>query len=138
MFRNPLRTTPSTHPPEPADHSPRGLTETAPKKPSESIADPLADASHLPPWLTDDEEAKSAYRQLAKMEQNEPKRRLIRDAKALAKARGITQAQLAEEVGVPLRTMEDWLQFRRMPQAPGTTLLRRWVEAQEDDNVTSF
>ncbi|WP_409360218.1 helix-turn-helix domain-containing protein [Halomonas sp. YLB-10] len=62
------------------------------------------------------------------MEQNEPKRRLIRDAAALRKLRGITQAQMAKEVGVPHRTLEEWLQFRRMPKAPGTTLIRRWVD----------
>lgn len=133
MFRNPLRTTPSTHPPEPANHSPRGFTETAPEKRSESIAGPLADASHLPPWLTTANAPDTVNEQLAKMEQNEPKRRLIRDAKALAQLRRITQAQMAEEVGVPRRTLEDWLQFRRMPQAPGTTLLRRWVEAHRAD-----
>lgn len=137
MFRNPLRTTPSINPSEPANHSPRGFTETAPEKRSESSAGPLADASHVPPWLTDDEEAQNAYQRLAKMEQNEPKRRLLRDAKALAKARGITQAQMAEEIGVPLRTLEDWLQFRRMPKTPGTTLLQRWVEANREDGRTS-
>lgn len=65
---------------------------------------------------------------LAKMERNEPKRRLIRDAKALCKQRKITQAQMAQEMGVPVRTLEDWLQFRRMPKAPGTTLLKRWMK----------
>lgn len=70
---------------------------------------------------------------LAKMEQNEPKRRLIRDVKALAKLRGITQAQVAAELGVPRRTLEEWLQFRRMPRGPGTTLLERWF-AQHQSN----
>lgn len=68
---------------------------------------------------------------LAAMEQNEPKRRLIRDAADLRKQRGITQVQMAKEVGVPCRTLEEWLQFRRMPKAPGTTLLRRWIEAHQ-------
>lgn len=67
------------------------------------------------------------------MERNEPKRRLIRDAKALCKIRKITQAQLAEEIGVPRRTAEEWLQFRRMPKAAGETLLRRWVKAHIDE-----
>ncbi|WP_205598506.1 helix-turn-helix transcriptional regulator [Halomonas sp. NO4] len=69
-----------------------------------------------------------ADKRLAAMEQDEPKRRLIRDAKALCKQRRITQAQMAEEIGVPRRTLEEWLQFRRLPKAPGTTLIRRWVE----------
>jgi DNA-binding transcriptional regulator YiaG len=63
------------------------------------------------------------------MERYESKRRLIRDAKALGKLRKLTQGQMAEEIGVPRRTLEEWLQFRRMPEAPGTTLIRRWVDA---------
>lgn len=70
-----------------------------------------------------------AEKRLADMEANEPKRRLIRDAKALGKMRKITQAQMAEEIGVPHRTLQEWYQFRRFPKTPGTTLLRRWVEA---------
>lgn len=73
---------------------------------------------------------------LARMEQNEPKRRLIRDVKALAKLRGITQAQMAEEIGVPRRTLEEWLQFRRYPRGPGTTLLERWMD--EHRNATGL
>lgn len=65
---------------------------------------------------------------LRKLEEIEPKRQLIRDAKSLAKIRRITQAQMAEEIGVPRRTLEEWLQFRRMPRGPGTTLLVRWVD----------
>ncbi|WNK21208.1 helix-turn-helix domain-containing protein [Halomonas piscis] len=71
---------------------------------------------------------------LARMEQNEPKRRLIRDVKALAKRRGITQAQVAAELGVPRRTLEEWLQFRRYPKRPGATLLERWF-AQHQENA---
>lgn len=58
---------------------------------------------------------------------DEPKRRLIRDARAICKLRGITQGQMAEELGISKRTLEEWLQFRRMPQAPAEALLRRWV-----------
>ena len=70
----------------------------------------------------------SDHARLAAMEQNEPKRRLIRDAAALRKLRGITQAQMAKEVGVPCRTLEEWLQGRRYPKGPGQTLLSRWIE----------
>jgi DNA-binding transcriptional regulator YiaG len=75
-------------------------------------------------------------KRLAEMERNEPKRRLISDAKVLAKIRKITQARMAEEVGVPHRTLEEWLQFRRIPKAPGTTLLQRWVDAHQEGYVT--
>ena len=67
---------------------------------------------------------------LIAMERYESKRRLIRDAKALSKLRKITQRQMAEEIGVPRRTLEEWLQFRRMPQAPSEALLRLWVSRQ--------
>ncbi|MBY6207466.1 MULTISPECIES: helix-turn-helix domain-containing protein [Halomonas] len=89
-------------------------------------AEPHASPS-LGPLAADATE--DAQRRLDAMERDEPKRRLIRDAKALAKTRKITQAQMAEEMGVPHRTLEEWLQFRRMPKAPGTTLLQRWVAA---------
>lgn len=74
------------------------------------------------------------HARLAAMEQNEPKRRLIRDAAALRKLRGITQAQMAKEVGVPCRTLEEWLQGRRYPKGPGQTLLKRWAEKHQGNN----
>lgn len=80
------------------------------------------------PWETNAKAEDDADKRLAAMEQDEPKRRLIRDAKALCKLRKISQATMAEEIGIPRRTLEEWLQFRRMPKAPGTTLIRRWVK----------
>lgn len=82
------------------------------------------------PWETNASPYDDAEKRLADMEANEPKRRLIRDAKALCKLRKITQATMAEEIGVPRRTLEEWLQFRRIPKAPGVTLIRRWVAEQ--------
>jgi DNA-binding transcriptional regulator YiaG len=58
---------------------------------------------------------------------DEPKRRLIRDARVLCQIRGITQGQMANELGISKRTLEEWMQFRRMPQAPSEALLRQWV-----------
>ncbi|WP_336274867.1 helix-turn-helix domain-containing protein [Vreelandella indica] len=72
---------------------------------------------------------------LAAMEQDEPKRRLIRDAAALRKQRGITQVQMAEELGVPCRTLEEWLQGRRYPKGPGQTLLCRWLEGHRSQRT---
>jgi DNA-binding transcriptional regulator YiaG len=80
------------------------------------------------PWDANASPYDDAEKRLADMEANEPKRRLIRDAKALCKLRKITQATMAEEIGVSRRTLEEWLQFRRMPKSPGTTLLRRWID----------
>lgn len=115
MFRNPFQQPPL---PQQGDSSEPSDSPTGSPSPT---PDPL-------PWQTVNESQDDAQRRLDAMEREEPKRRLIRDAKALAKLRKITQAQMAEEMGVPHRTLEDWLQFRRMPKAPGTTLLRRWVD----------
>lgn len=62
------------------------------------------------------------------MERYESKRRVIRDAN-LGKLRKIVQGQIAEEIGVPRRTLEECLQFRRMPEASGTALTQKWVDA---------
>ena len=62
-----------------------------------------------------------------KLAMAEPKRRLIRDARVLCRSRGITQGQMADELGISRRTLEEWMQFRRMPQAPSESLLRQWV-----------
>ena len=62
-----------------------------------------------------------------KLAMAEPKRRLIREARVLCRLRGITQGQMADELGISRRTLEEWMQFRRMPQAPSESLLRQWV-----------
>ena len=54
----------------------------------------------------------SADRRLAQLEQNEPKRQLIRDVRVLCKLRKITQGKMAEEIGIPKRTLEEWMQYR--------------------------
>jgi len=121
---------------------------------SEASPEPFTQTPDRLPWQTDNE-AENDFRELLQtppsstvatwdrsrpqseetdprilaMERDEPKRRLIRDARAVCKLRKITQQQMADEIGIPRRTIEEWLQFRRMPRAPGTTLLRRWVEA---------
>lgn len=121
MFRFPFSTAASTDTAQRHDLSP----EQTPH-PAQDTEEPLNDLEST--WPTHPSLTASDDQRLAKMERNEPKRRLIRDAKALCKQRRITQAQMAQEMGVPVRTLEDWLQFRRMPKAPGTTLLRRWME----------
>lgn len=120
MFRNPFQPS-STH------HAPAQEPPTPPSGASSPTPGPL-------PWQTVNESQDDAQRRLDAMEREEPKRRLIRDAKLLGKIRGLTQAQMAEEIGVPHRTLEDWLQGRRNPKAPGTTLLRRWVDSHRDED----
>lgn len=93
-------------------------------------AQPNASPSLGPlPWQSVVDAPEDVQRRLDIMERDEPKRRLIRDAKTLDKNRKITQAQMAEEMGVPHRKLEEWLQFRRMLKATCATLLQRWVAA---------
>lgn len=128
MFRFPFSNaaSPEAAPAQRHDSSPEQTTH-----PAQDTEEPLNDLEST--WPTRPSLTASDDQRLAKMERNEPKRRLIRDAKALCKQRRITQAQMAQEVGVPVRTLEDWLQFRRMPKAPGTTLLKRWVSKSHQD-----
>lgn len=107
----------------------------------QQASETFSETRHTSPTPLPLETAESPYddsdKRLADMEANEPKRRLIRDARALCKIRKISQAQLAEEIGVPRRTLEEWLQGRRFPRSPGTTLLRRWVEAHSPGTPAS-
>jgi len=64
------------------------------------------------------------------MTQDDHKRQLIQKARAVYERRQMTQQQMADEIGIPRRTLEEWLQGRRLPQASGTTLIRRWLETQ--------
>lgn len=119
----------------PARHNTPKISETTTGSPP---------ARPLPlPWQMDGEaEAVSQTEQqgddprLVAMERYESKRRLIRDAKALGKLRKITQRQMAEEIGVPRRTLEEWLKLRRMPQAPSEALLRLWLSRQTSPFLT--
>lgn len=85
-------------------------------------------SSTLATWDRSRPQAEETDPRILAMERNEPKRRLIRDARALCKLRKITQQQMADEIGIPRRTIEEYLQFRRMPRAPGTILLRQWIQ----------
>jgi DNA-binding transcriptional regulator YiaG len=109
---------------------------TTPNVSETTTGSPPARPRPLPWQMGDETEAVSQTEQqeddprLVAMERYEYKRRLVRDAKALSKLRKITQRQMAEEIGVPRRTLEEWLQFRRMPQAPSEALLRLWLSRQ--------
>ncbi|MDR5900402.1 helix-turn-helix domain-containing protein [Halomonas vilamensis] len=64
---------------------------------------------------------------LAKLEQQGPLRRLLKDVAAVKRERGITQAQMATEMDMSPRTLAEWLQGRRYPKGPGQAILRRWL-----------
>lgn len=107
------------------------FSQNTPQQASEASTE-TRHTSPAPFWETTASPYDDAEKRLADMEANEPKRRLIRDAKALCKMRMITQQQMADEIGVPRRTLEEWLQFRRFPRTPGTTLLRRWIKYNQN------
>lgn len=69
----------------------------------------------------------AAEARLAKLEQQEPLRRLLKDVAAVKRKRGITQAQMAAEMQMSPRTLAEWLQGRRYPKGPGQAILTRWL-----------
>ena len=99
--------------------SPWPVSDSAPARPDERSR---THPSSLPPLLQDYADSRDV-----KLAIDEPKRRLIRDARVLCRQRGITQRQMADELGISRRTLEEWMQLRRMPQAPGESVLRQWV-----------
>lgn len=100
--------------------TPWPIAETASERPGQLFrSHPSPPVSDLPQDYADSREVKLAI--------DEPKRRLIRDARMLCKQRGITQCQMADELRISKRTLEEWMQYRRMPQAPSESLLRQWV-----------
>lgn len=71
-------------------------------------------------------------RRLARMERKEPTRRLLRDVMALRRIRGMSQTALAAELGVSVRTLQEWEQGRRLPSGVGQALLERWAREQPE------
>ena len=72
-------------------------------------------------------------RRLARMECKEPTRRLLRDVMALRRIRGMSQTALAAQLGISVRTLQEWEQGRRLPSGVGHSLLKQWVETQQSD-----
>lgn len=99
--------------------TPWPIAETYSERPGRPFRDHTSTTPALPEDHTDSRQVKLAM--------DEPKRRLIRDARVLCRSRGITQSQMADELGISKRTLEEWFQFRRMPQTPSESLLRQWV-----------
>ncbi|MBZ5875051.1 MULTISPECIES: helix-turn-helix domain-containing protein [Chromohalobacter] len=52
---------------------------------------------------------------------------------ALRRIRGMSQTALAAELGVSVRTLQEWEQGRRLPSGVGHALLRQWVETNHSD-----
>ena len=42
----------------------------------------------------------------------------------------LTQQELAKQLGISSRTLQDWEQGRRQPSGPGRALLLRWIDQQ--------
>ncbi|MBB3140314.1 DNA-binding transcriptional regulator YiaG [Halomonas organivorans] len=47
----------------------------------------------------------------------------------------MSQTALAAELGVSVRTLQEWEQGRRLPSGVGHALLRQWVETHQSDGV---
>lgn len=69
---------------------------------------------------------------LTMLERKEPTRRLVRDVIAIRRLRKLSQAALAEELGVSKRTWQEWEQGRRVPSGVGRALLERWAREQPE------
>lgn len=69
---------------------------------------------------------------LAMMERKEPTRRLVRDVIAIRRMRKLSQAALADELGVSKRTWQEWEQGRRLPSGVGYALLKQWACKQPE------
>ena len=69
---------------------------------------------------------------LAMLERKEPTRRLVRDVIAIRRLRKLSQAALADELGVSKRTWQEWEQGRRLPSGVGRALLERWASEQAE------
>ena len=46
----------------------------------------------------------------------------------------LTQQELAKQLGISSRTLQDWEQGRRQPRGPGRALLLQWVDRQAAHN----
>ncbi|WP_258393920.1 DNA-binding transcriptional regulator [Halomonas sp. SL1] len=51
---------------------------------------------------------------------------------ALRRIRGMSQTALAAELGVSVRTLQEWEQGRRLPSGVGQALLERWAREQPE------
>ncbi|WP_301339555.1 DNA-binding transcriptional regulator [Halomonas sp. THAF12] len=52
---------------------------------------------------------------------------------ALRRIRGMSQTALAAQLGISVRTLQEWEQGRRLPSGVGHSLLKQWVETQQSD-----
>lgn len=55
---------------------------------------------------------------------------IIRRACCLRQRLQLTQQELAKQLGISSRTLQDWEQGRRQPRGPGSALLLQWVDQQ--------
>lgn len=55
---------------------------------------------------------------------------ILRQVYCLRQQLKLTQKELAKELGISSRTLQDWEQGRRQPSGPGRALLLQWVDRQ--------
>ena len=55
---------------------------------------------------------------------------ILRQVCCLRQRLKLTQQELAKQLGISSRTLQDWEQGRRQPSGPGRALLQQWVDRQ--------
>ncbi|AHC38083.1 MULTISPECIES: DNA-binding transcriptional regulator [unclassified Pseudomonas] len=55
---------------------------------------------------------------------------IIRQVCCLRQRLNLTQQELAKQLGISSRTLQDWEQGRRQPKGPGRALLLQWFVLQ--------
>ena len=55
---------------------------------------------------------------------------ITRQVCCLRQRLNLTQQELAKQLGISSRTLQDWEQGRRQPKGPGRALLLQWVDRQ--------
>ena len=55
---------------------------------------------------------------------------ILRQVCCLRQRLKLTQQELAKQLGISSRTLQDWEQGRRQPSGPGRALLLQWVDQQ--------
>jgi len=55
---------------------------------------------------------------------------IIRQVCCLRQRLKLTQQELAKQLGISSRTLQDWEQGRRQPNGPGRALLLQWIDQQ--------
>ena len=105
----------------------------------QEAAQPSASVSFafpLSPFITANSESsvqlpqQSPERQHHPMQDRSISSDILRQVCCLRHRLKLTQQELAKQLGISSRTLQDWEQGRRQPKGPGRALLLQWVDRQ--------